>query len=248
MGRQVRLTLLVAGAFGLNGCADALVPLDVPTQPSAAYESFEDLPPEYHTSPSINRSWADAGFEGSYAYGQAFMNYWANRAQQSVSISLRYGHSPVSSTTAAERQSFWLPGTRSFWTDASLWAGGSCGYTVDTTSTHLAYHEALFTTGWFAWGHDQRSNSRSASQGSCGECSGNDSTYLVDPGWDTGYDPYDPWGTGGGGCGSGGSGEGGGDGGGGGGDCTTEYVIIEVYDESTGTWSVWWEGYATVCD
>jgi hypothetical protein len=42
-------------------------------------------------------------------------------------------------------------------------------------------------------------------------------------------------------------GGGGGSDGGGTGNCTTEFVIIEVFNETTGNWDVWWSGYATVC-
>jgi hypothetical protein len=64
------------------------------------------------------------------------------------------------------------------------------------------------------------------------------------------YDPTQPCPGGGGGGGGDGSGgdDGSGDGGGGGSNCHTEYIIIEISYDGGETWSVWWEGYATVCE
>jgi len=60
------------------------------------------------------------------------------------------------------------------------------------------------------------------------------------------YDPEGCDGTGGGGSTGGG---GGGDGGGGsGGNCHTEYIYIEISNDGGNTWTVYWEGYATVCE
>jgi hypothetical protein len=33
-----------------------------------------------------------------------------------------------------------------------------------------------------------------------------------------------------------------------GGNCRTEYVVVEISYDNGATWSVYWEGYATVCD
>lgn len=58
------------------------------------------------------------------------------------------------------------------------------------------------------------------------------------------YDPYDPYASEEG-CSDAGSGGGGGDFSGGSG-CQSVYVYIEVSSDGV-TWTVWWEGYATVC-
>jgi hypothetical protein len=51
----------------------------------------------------------------------------------------------------------------------------------------------------------------------------------------------------GGGTSGGGGGSGGDDSSSGGSSCTVEHVIIEIHNEETGSWDVWWEGNATVC-
>lgn len=62
------------------------------------------------------------------------------------------------------------------------------------------------------------------------------------------YNPYDPAGpdtckdSGPGGGSSGDDGEVGGS------NCKTEYIVIEISYDDGETWSVWWEGYAKVCE
>jgi uncharacterized membrane protein YgcG len=78
-------------------------------------------------------------------------------------------------------------------------------------------------------------------EGSAGEGGGSCYTQLF-------YDPDQECPGGGGGTGGGdegGGGSGGGSGGGGG--CLTEYIILEISYDGGNTWSVWWEGYASVC-
>ncbi len=66
------------------------------------------------------------------------------------------------------------------------------------------------------------------------------------------YNPYDS-GSRGDDCGPRGEGDGSGGGGGetgtgGSGSCRTEYVYVEVSLDGGNTWTVWWEGEATVCE
>lgn len=72
---------------------------------------------------------------------------------------------------------------------------------------------------------------------SCGQ----DAYRLVDD-----QDPYDPYGPDCPGSGSGGGDESGGVGGGGA--CHQEHVVVEISYDNGATWSVYWEGYATVCE
>jgi hypothetical protein len=64
---------------------------------------------------------------------------------------------------------------------------------------------------------------------------------------DVSYDPSDPYGGSGGSCTSGDTNSGGGSSPGGNGNCDLEYVYIEVSDDGGATWTIYWEGYATVC-
>jgi hypothetical protein len=67
---------------------------------------------------------------------------------------------------------------------------------------------------------------------------GKDAYRLVDD-----QDPYDPYdGPDCAGSGSGGGGQGAG------GACHQEYVVVEISYDNGATWSVYWEGYATVCE
>jgi hypothetical protein len=72
--------------------------------------------------------------------------------------------------------------------------------------------------------------------GDAGSCN---SQIIYDP--STPPDQTCPGGGGGGGTG------GGGGSGPGGSTCTSEYIYIEISYDGGATWSVWWEGYASVC-
>jgi hypothetical protein len=222
-----RLTLAVA--VMLSACAGEAPVEESAPPPQLTVNTIADLPPEFQLAPSIQRAWVDAGFSDGAAYGQAFMLYWANRADETVSITVRYGTSTVNSGASTEARSYFIPAWRDLWAAVSR-SAGNCGYTVDATSQHRVAHEALLTNGWLRWGDQQTSRSDAAAQAPCEP--GCEPTTIMDPN----YDPFDP----NGGCGTPGGGDIGGE-------CSNEYVVIEIWNETTGVWETWWEGYVPVC-
>lgn len=254
------------GLFAMAlGCADSVGPPGraVPGGPLHR----DEIPAEFSTSPSIFKAWVDTGFYDDQAYGQAFMQYFANRARQTVQITLRNKNGMITSNSGESEDHNLLPNVRSIFTTTSAAAPGTCGYIVDATSVHKAWHEVITQSGgWLSWGLQTISNSKSVMQPTCKTaCSTVSPTQFQN----ASYDPYAEPGSDDDSCASGsqvGSGTqfnpgdytGGetvdwntGIGDGGTSACglaaKVEYICIDEWDADTQTWKRYSCGYATTC-
>jgi hypothetical protein len=85
---------------------------------------------------------ADAGFNGTTAYGQSLLNYWANTARSTVNLGIRYGNTNVGSTSATESASFTLPAARSLVASATM-SVSACGNTANVGAAGIVWNETL---------------------------------------------------------------------------------------------------------
>jgi len=262
--RHLRSGVFIGFAMLALGCADAVGAAGrvVPHRPLRA----DEIPPEFSTGPNIFKAWVDAGFYDDQGYGQAFMQYFANRARQTVEIKLRNKNGVVTTNLGVSEDAHLLPNVRSIFTTTSVAAPGSCGNIVDATSVHSAWHEIITQSGgWLSWGRQTISNTKSVVQPACKTAC---STVSPTTFQNASYDPYSEPGSDGN-CTSGsqvGSGiqfqEGdytGGEtvdwntgiGDGGTSACglaaKVEYICIDEWDADTGTWKRYSCGYATTC-
>ncbi|MGH7720029.1 MAG: hypothetical protein ACREON_14455 [Gemmatimonadaceae bacterium] len=131
----------------------------------------DEIPPELeHQQAWIERYYTVAGFTGDaqQAYGTAVMSYFANNAEQTVDLRLRYNGSEVASTTGITGDSYLFPWRRSMYTQASLGISEACGHMVDATSKHRVWDEFITSNqGALSWGSETRSSYAGDSQSPC---------------------------------------------------------------------------------
>jgi hypothetical protein len=232
MNRISSLILMTSVLATIPACSDTMAPNGRPSEPSEPRISASNtasVPEEFERSATILRYWADAGFDVGRAYAQAFMRFFANRAEARVELSLRDGTSIVATRSGRTSDGWLLPAVRNMWAQATAGAGSSCGHVVDASASFHAWHEAQTPFGRLKWSEQYRSASDSALQPSCSSSCADQ--VVVIPG--ESCDEYR-------------SGSGGATAGGGGPtddlDCHEEFVVITVEGR------VIYAGFATVCE
>ncbi|MCR4338897.1 MAG: hypothetical protein NUW01_03310 [Gemmatimonadaceae bacterium] len=262
---------MVVASVGISGCEDYELPVApetvaAPEPRLSQYPTetqYAEMPAEFRQKPGIIRTWVDAGFVSSRAYGQAGMEFLANYAKITMPVTLLFNNSEVTTTVGYSEQAYFLPLTRELSANASVAVNGSCGYTVNAHAEFFIRNQFPLKTGWFEWGQEGRSGDASNSQPAC---SCGEATMLLD----AAYDPYSVDGVDSS-CGS--TGTSGGDGGtqyypgdntggetvnfhtgqgnGGTSACgayaVVEYVCFDTWDAKTETWKEWGCGYVTMC-
>ena len=210
-------------------------PIEVPdiASPPAGLSAAE-VPKEFSTPPSIQNWWTDVGFSGTVAWAQGYMRFFANHAEQLLSLTVRKDGSTVGQRTALERDSYFLPRYTSQWVTTSIDTYGSCGRTAGASTRHTAWHQLAIQSKLTQWGHTSRNSGGDASQPSCSPSCAYE--LFVDP-EDCEDDGLS---SGGGGSGDGSSGESAG--GSTSDDCRTEHIVLEVDGE------VVYSGPAKICE
>jgi hypothetical protein len=239
MSRKSMAVLFVC-ALTLTGCSSMVDVLE-PDRAPALMSYNDEMPPEYQQDPSIGRYWTDVGFIGDNAYGQAYMQYYGNRAEQRLTLTLRNDAGTIGTATGLSEQQRWTPALtpsgRDLWTDAGIALNSSCTFYLDGSTTHSAWHEFLTRNGgWLSWGRTTQSSWKSATR------TGGGNAQSVDPLFPPSYD-YTPSPDQ---CGGGSPGGGGGSGGGN----MTCYTIATDhywYYPDTGTYEYRYTSYSTHC-
>lgn len=225
-------TVALLGA-AVWGCDDFTAPLETeeansddlspPTEVSTA-----EVPEQFSHPPSILNWSTDVGFSGSRAWAQAYMKFFANHAEQELTLDVRKDGSLVGRRRAHKKDSWYLPRFASQWLSTSIQVGSSCGHRAGAGARHIAWHKFVIDTKLTQWGHTIRSSGGDASQPACtsscatqlvvepGEC---DEGPTESSGGDTNHDGQTDDLT-----------------------CTTEEIVLEVDGE------VVYEGPAEVCE
>lgn len=126
----------------------------------------EDADPSL-TQPTSITVRADAGFNGTTAYGQSLVNYWANTARSTATLGIRYNNANVGSTSATESASFTLPAWRSLVANAT-YAVSTCGNTANVGASGVAWNEMLsLTLSPVVFGRIESSDIKAAAQAAC---------------------------------------------------------------------------------
>jgi hypothetical protein len=269
--------IAVVASVGISACADRPLsteppPLTAPEPSLSQYpteEQYAEMPAEFRQKPGIIRTWTDAGFVSSGAYGQAGMEFLANYAKITMPVTLLFNNSEVTRTVGYSEQAYFLPLTRELSASGFVGVNGSCGHTVNARAEFFIRNQFPLKTGWFEWGQEGRSGDASRSQPAC-SCAAGMSVQEVD------YDPYAEYASYSEeaaevGCGSkGDSGSNGGtqyypgdntggqtvdwstgQGNGGTSACgeyaVVEYICFDTWNEQTGSWEAWGCGYVTTC-
>jgi hypothetical protein len=246
LNRIAPLILTILVIVPSPACHDALAPergsplsahLPQPAEPSngppVSASNTASVSDEFETAATILRHWTDTGFDFSWAYAQAFMRFFANRAETRVEMSLRNGNSIVATRTGRTSDGWLLPAYREQWAQTTAGVGASCGHVVDATSFFRAWHEAQTPFGRIKWSEKQKSSSDSELQPPC-------SSSCADQLIVTSDDNCDEASGGGGGDAGDESSEDGGPTGGL--DCHDEFVVIMVDGQ------VIYRGVARVCE
>ncbi len=166
MRKMFRWLPLVVSGITLASCAEARSPVAPPLEPS---RSEEEIPPEYSQGPSLGNYWTDVGFDPGDAWGQAYMQYYGNRAKQTLDLTLRYDGKVYTPPTAVSEQHPMFPSIppsyREMWTTNAIGVKSSCGHQVDGHSSHSAWHE-FFTKngGMLSWEKETQPSNKSATQ------------------------------------------------------------------------------------
>jgi len=171
MVRKVRWAAILLGGVSLLGCTDALGPSAPPASPRNS--EYDNVPPEYQQGPSLGPVRTEVGFMTGRAYGMAIMDYYGNRAEQTITLTLRRNNAVVMSTTgSSEQQSFFPsipPGSRRMVADAGMGVSGACGHMIDGASRHTAWQE-FWTPGGslLTWAREGATSIATASQEGAG--------------------------------------------------------------------------------
>lgn len=201
------------------------------------------------------------------ARGYASMDYYGNRGEQTLNLTVLRDYSTVARESLHDMNGYFLPNYRSMGTPMSYRLPRDCGQTANLITQHAASIVVIIVTSVETTSRAVSPSRADATQPEC-ECSGD--TEIAPVVYEPGYDPYsgggDPGDCGGDGGGdeSGGSGTqyepgdytGGetvdwetGVGNGGESACGSaalvEYVCIDVW--TADGWSEWSCGYATTC-
>lgn len=221
MLKRLGLVVLAACSLAATACTDAVAPVS----PGGASAWMDEAPPgapsEFDQPTHLAGYSLDLRLEPTYGRGVATMYYWANRAEQSVSLTLRTPEGGVIAPgPVTSQRSEWYPHEGTLQTVAYVGVNGSCGHMLDGQSQHRAWHE------WqgFTWSDQGKGLSKNREQPVCAE---------IIPGDD-----------------GGGSGGGDGSGGGGGSDggsvtCTTRIYMVETWNGDT--WQFSHYEYETTC-
>ena len=156
--------------YSLGACADATAPhhaapAALDRQPTEA--ELAELGPEFQASAIIERIYVWAGFRPGRAEGFALMDYFANWAKLTLTLTVLRDGRQVTATTAMEVRSDILPGVRTIVANAELPVASECGHTAIANATGEVRQEALIKLSILRWGERASSNSASADQPHC---------------------------------------------------------------------------------
>lgn len=146
---------LSAGTVAISSRADTMP--DGPARRRAA--SFlsasggsEELPPEFALAPAIFRYSSYSGFfdyqGGSNALGEGIMEYFASHARQIIGVTVFKGGQQVGTGRGVQEKPHFLPYFYSLASSAYVPLGASCGFEVNATTQHEAWHQVPIPGPW----------------------------------------------------------------------------------------------------
>lgn len=167
----VRATTLL---YALVACADATAPPEEAAQaviaraPTAA--ELSGLEPEFSNPTGIGRFDLDLAFQPGRVVASAHMQYYANWAKLSLTLTLLRDGRTVTSTTAVEARSYYLPWLRTVSASTFLPVPTECGHSATANGVGEIRNEALVKLGSILrWGDQTTTRTNSAEQPRCAD-------------------------------------------------------------------------------
>jgi hypothetical protein len=178
--QMTRAMRWIAGSLALllPGCTDGMrsgsgnplspahVAPQASTAESAAYPSESEVPPEYQYARVYTHSERIA-WSGRTATGYTSMQYFGNRGEQVLEVSVLHGYSTVGSTRAERHVQGLLPAARVMGNPLSFTVAEDCGQTAQFQAHHRAKTIVLLNTGITTIWSDQAYGTASATQPTC---------------------------------------------------------------------------------